>query len=403
MSVFNYRAQSKRNGKIVTGNIEAISESAAQMALEQNELTVISITRKREGAFYEKSINVFERVPYREVVIFLRQLAVMIEGGVPIVRALKLIADQERREYLAMIVQDVAEEVNSGVRLSKAMQKWPKVFDEFFVQMVKSGETTGKLDEVLTYLADQKEKDYSVVSRIKGAMIYPAFILVGLVAVGALMMVYVIPKLTEVLESSGQELPWATRTLIAVSNFSSANWWWIIILVIFGIVLLRWYYGTKPGKAQMDFWVTIIPIFGKIFQKIYLTRFAYSLSTLLKSGVPVTQALTITGDVVGNAFYKNIIEETRVAVSGGKSIATVFESNHHLPQVVSQMMRVGEETGRLDKILTKLGNFYEREVETLTQALINLIEPIIILLLGVAVAVFISAILLPIYNLSATV
>lgn len=401
MPVFQYRAQDPRTNSIIEGTIDALSDITAQNALEEKGLITISIAERKVENILDKSITLLHHVPAREVVVFSRELAVMIEGGVPIVRSLRLIGEQIKRPHFQKIIQDIAEEVNSGVRFSKSLEKHASVFDPFFVNMVRSGETTGKLDEVLVYLADQKEKDYTIMGRVKGALAYPAFIVVGLIVVGFIMVVYVLPKLTQILSDSGQALPWSTNLLIGVTNFFSHYWVFVVVFIIGSAVALRWWYHTKIGKEKIDFLILKIPIFGKMFEKVYLTRFARSFSTLLKSGVPVTQALTIAGDIVGNEFYKAVIEQTKINVSAGNSIAAVFQSKPGIPPMIGQMMRVGEETGRLDKILAKLADFYAREVDVAITTLVNLIEPIIILILGVAVAIFISAILLPLYNLSA--
>jgi type IV pilus assembly protein PilC len=269
--------------------------------------------------------------------------------------------------------------------------------------MIKSGETTGKLDETLNYLADQKEKDYDLTSKIKGAMIYPLFILGALLVVGVVMMIFVIPQLTAVLEEAGAELPWATKMLIATSDFLKTYWWTLIIISVGGIFAYRVIYRTAKGKSIIDKAKLNVPVFGNIYKKIYITRFARSFSNLITSGIPLSRALGIVADVIGNHTYKEITLETIKEVEDGNSVSTVFLKHKEVPIMLSQMMSVGEQTGRLDKILAKLADFYAKEVENLVANMVSLIEPLIIVLLGGAVAVLVVSILLPLYSLSSAI
>lgn len=401
MPVFHYRAK-KVDGTDILGTVEASSDSSAQEALEEKGLFVIALEQKRSDSFFATPIQFFNKIPAREIVIFLRQLAVMMQANVPLVRSLNSLASQISRADFQKIVLDISEEVNSGVKLSNAMSRHKRVFDDFFIHMIRAGETTGKLDDTLTYLADQKEKDYDVLSQVKGALIYPAFIFSGLIIVGMIMMIYVIPKLTNILSSSGQDLPWQTTLLINTSDFFTHFWWIILILLIIVWVVVMGLYRTESGKSQLDLLKLKIPIFGNIYKKIALTRFCRSLSTLLGSGVPLTQSLQIAGDIVGNYYYKELIEKTREEVMGGKSITIVFQKDKNIPPMISQMLKVGEETGRIDQILMKLADFYSREVNILVRNLVSLIEPLVIMLLGGAVVILVMAVLLPMYNLTAS-
>ena len=266
--------------------------------------------------------------------------------------------------------------------------------------MIKSGETSGKLDNVLEYLADQLEKDYDLRSKIKGAMIYPAFIISGLIGVGVVMMIFVIPKLTEMLTASGQELPITTRILIGTSDFMRGYWWLIIIMILVLVFGFRAIVKTAAGKKVKDNMVLRLPIFGKLLQRIYLVRMTRSLSTLIVGGVPLTVGLKIVNEVVGNAAYQEIIEETIKTVEDGDSVAKIFLESPIVPSLVSQMMSVGEKTGRLDDVLAKVSDFYSREIENIVSNLTSLIEPFIMVLIGVAVGGMVAAIILPMYNLA---
>ncbi|MBU0613047.1 type II secretion system F family protein [Patescibacteria group bacterium] len=402
MAVYDYKAKDVE-GNSVTGAVEASSETVAVDMLKDKDLIVLSLSERRKRTLFQASLGFLNRVPRKEVVIFSRQLAVMISATVPIVKALTILTKQTENITFKIIVSEIADEVDGGARLSDTLGRYPQVFDDFFVYMIKSGETTGKLDETLNYLADQKEKDYDLTSKIKGAMIYPVFILGALVVVGIVMMIFVIPQLTAVLEEAGTELPWATRMLMATSDFLQNYWWSLIVIAIVSTLSYRLYYRTSTGKKQIDKIKLRIPVFGNIYKKIYLTRFARSFSNLIASGIPLSRALGIVADVIGNHTYKEITLETIKEVEDGNSVSTVFLKHKEVPVMLSQMLTVGEQTGRLDKILAKLADFYAKEVENLVANLVSLIEPMIIALLGVAVAVLVVSILLPLYSLSTAI
>ena len=402
MAIFDYKAKD-REGNTISGAVEASSETLASDLLEERNLIVLKLLERKKVTLFKTSLGFLKRVTRKEVVIFSRQLAVMISANVPIVRALRILIKQTESVTFKIIISEITDEVEGGAKFSQVLSKYPQAFDDFFVYMVRSGETTGKLDETLNYLADQKEKDYDLMSRIRGAMIYPAFIIAGLLIVGVVMMIFVIPKLTAILEESGAELPITTRMLIGTSNIL-VNWWWALILGV-GLIALGYklYYRTPSGKRNVDLVKLKIPIFGGIYQRIYLTRFARSFSTLLVSGIPLARALEIVADVVGNEIYKDLTLKTIKEVEDGNSISTVYAKNKTVPVMLTQMMSVGEQTGKLDKILEKLSDFYAKELESLINNLISLIEPMIIALLGAAVAMLVVSILLPLYNLSTAI
>lgn len=402
MAVYDYKAKDIE-GNSVTGAVEASSETVAVDMLKDKDLIVLSLSERRKRTLFQASLGFLNKVPRKEVVIFSRQLAVMISATVPIVKALNILTKQTENITFKIIVSEIADEVDGGARLSDTLGRYPQVFDDFFVYMIKSGETTGKLDETLNYLADQKEKDYDLTSKIKGAMIYPIFILGALVVVGIVMMIFVIPQLTAVLEEAGTELPWATRMLMGTSEFLQNYWWSLIVITVVSILSYRLYYRTPGGKRQIDNIKLRIPVFGNIYKKIYLTRFSRSFSNLIASGIPLSRALGIVADVIGNNTYKEITLETIKEVEDGNSVSTVFMKHKEVPVMLSQMLTVGEQTGRLDKILAKLADFYAKEVENLVANLVSLIEPMIIALLGAAVAVLVVSILLPLYSLSTAI
>ncbi len=402
MAIFDYRAKD-REGNNITGVIEAPSENIAAELLEDRKYIILTLTQRRKATLFQGSIGFLNRVPMREVVIFSRQLSVMISTAVPIVQALRILVKQTKTVTFKIIISEIADEVDGGAKLSTALSRYPQVFSSFFVHMIRSGETTGKLDETLNYLADQLEKDYDLHSRIRGAMIYPAFIMSALIGVGVLMMIFVIPQLTNVLQESGAELPLTTRMLIASSDFLK-NDWWVLVLAIIGLFLVyRMIVRSDTGRRQIDRLKIRMPIIGSLFQKIYLTRFSRSIATLIAGGIPLTRTLEIVADIVGNTIYKDLTIDTIAVIEDGNSMATLFAKSPDVPPMLTQMMAVGEQTGKLDMILQRLSDFYAKEVDTMIHNLVTLLEPIVMMVLGAGVAVMITAILLPMYQLSTAI
>lgn len=384
--------------------VEAPDEDQAAEVLADRSLEVVFL-QQLEKEIVQKSGG-FKRpwsggkIKRKEVVIFSRQLAVMISANLSVVNALRIIVDQSEEPALKDAVTDIADEVESGIKLSVAFEKYPKIFTHFFVSMVRSGETSGKLDEVLEYLADQEEKDYDLVSKIKGAMIYPVFIISGLVIVGIAMMIFVIPQLTGMLTASGTTLPFTTRLLIGTSDALRFKWYLFVIGAAALFIGIKYLLNSPQGKHFFDTAKLKFPVFGHLFQMIYLVRFTQSLSTLTKGGVPLTAGLTIVAEVVGNDLYRNLIEETIREVEDGNSVAKVFLESPVVPKLVSQMLSVGEKTGRLDQVLDKVSGFYGREIENMVSNMTHLIEPFIMVIIGVAVGGMVASIILPIYNLA---
>jgi len=400
MPFFDYTAVTGEQ-KQVQGVVDAATLDVAMSTLTDKGLLVVSLKARSEKQGLGSELGFFNRVKVKDVVVFSRQLSVMVSATVPVVQALRILIKQIDNVLLKIIVSEVADAVDGGARLSDAFGRYPKVFSHFYVSMIRSGETAGKLDEVLSYLADQQEKDYDLMSKTRGAMIYPAFILFSLGAVGIVMMVYVVPKLTAILKETGAELPITTRLLMGTSDFL-ASFWWVIVLVFGGAaVALTYYRRSEAGRKQLDYLVLKMPIFGPvILQKIFLVRFTRSLSTLLAGGVSISEALKITGEVVGNEVYRDLILRTVKEVEDGNSIATVFQTSEVMPTMVSQMLAVGEQTGRIDVVLVKLSDFYSREVDNAVANLVTLIEPLVLVLMGVAVAIMVAAIMLPMYNMA---
>lgn len=402
MAIYEYKAKNM-DGQAVTGVVEAPSENVATDVLKEKALIILSISERKQFTLFQSSLSFFRRVPQRDIALFARQLAVMISATVPIVQSLRILVKQTSNINFKIIISEVADEVDGGAKLSQTLARYPAVFSDFFIHMIRSGETTGKLDETLNYLADQQEKDYDLTSKIKGSMTYPIFILSGLIIVGVMMMIFVIPQLTSVLKEGGATLPLSTRLLIGTSNFLKNDWWVLVILVVGAAVGIRSLMGTQWGKDRIDRIKMRLPVFGNIFQRIYLVRFSRSLSTLIVSGITLTRSLEIVADVIGNSVYRELTLKTIKEIEDGNSISSVFSESKDIPPMLSQMMAVGEQTGKLDFVLDRLANFYARELENSVTNLVSLIEPLILVIMGVAVAMLVVSILLPLYNLSSAI
>jgi len=324
----------------------------------------------------------------------------MISANVPVVESLLILVDQTNNISLKNMLSEIAFEVDGGAFLSDAFSKRPKIFSDFFVNIVRSGESSGKLDEVLNYLADEMEKNYDMVAKIKGAMIYPVFIMVGLICVAIVLMIYVIPNLTTILTETGMELPFSTRIVIGASNFLQ-SYILLLALALGGLgFLIRLYLKTYSGKRNLDIIKLRMPIFGTLFKYIYLMRFTRSLSTLLKGGVTITRALEITAEVVGNTIYRELILQTLESINDGNPLATVMDNSKDVPRMVPQMIAVGEKTGKIDSVLDRITTFYSREASNMLDNLSKLMEPLIMVLMGVGVGIMVAAVILPMYNMA---
>ena len=376
-----------------------MSEGEVTVKLNKQELSVVSLADVTNTPL-SKFSRLIAPVKTKDLVIFSRQFAVMISANVPVVESLLILIDQTNNISLKNMIADIAFEVEGGAFLSDAFAKRPKIFSEFFVNIIRSGETSGKLDEVLSYLADEMEKSYDMASKVKGAMIYPVFIICALFGVGIVLMVYVIPNLTSILTETGAELPMSTRAVISISNFLRNYSVLIILAVIAIVVAVKLYLKTYQGKRNFDIMKLQMPIFGKLFKYIYLMRFSRSLSTLLKGGVTITRSLEIVADVVGNVIYKELILATLESINDGNPFSTVFESSKYVPKMVPQMISVGEKTGKIDSVLDRVTDFYSRESGNMLDNLSKLMEPLIMVLMGAGVGVMVAAVLLPMYNLA---
>lgn len=395
---FNYLARSQK-GELQNGLVEATDEDAALRMLQGRNLIVVSLKSAEKVSLAFKRIKILEHVKAKDVYVFFRQLSILVDANVPLVQSLRALSDQVKSDYFKESLFKIANDVDSGDSLSKAFAKHPKIFSTFAINMIKSGEVSGRLQESLNYLADYLEKRHYLTSKVRGAMFYPGFILFTFTVIGILVMVVVMPNLTSILTESGQELPWTTKLIIFISNFMIKYWWVLLIALVGSVYGIYKSIKTKSGRRLWDRIKLKIPIFGNIFKKTYLSQFADSLSALVKGGVSIIQALNVAGQVTGNVIYQEIIFKTRDEVKIGKSISSVIEQYKEFTPLFVQMTRTGEKTGQLESILGKLATFYNKEVDNIVENLSKLLEPILLIFLAMGVAVLVAAVFMPIYNM----
>jgi type IV pilus assembly protein PilC len=390
------------------GTVDAANIDVAITSLQRRGYTITAIdplteTTKLGGKLFEYELTMFEHVTNKEVVMFSRQIATLFEAQVSALRVFRLLASEAENPLMRRILTEVSDDIQGGSAISAALTEHPEVFSTFYVSMVRAGEESGKLNEVFMYLAEYLDRTYEVMSKARNAMIYPIFVIVTFLAVMGLMMTMVIPQIAGIIKESGQEIPLYTQIVIGISDFVKDFIGVIILFIGIGAVVLWRFARTEVGARTMDELRLATPAIGNLFQKLYLSRIADTLSTMLQSGISMVLALEITSQVVGNRVFEEIIKNCIEDVKGGKSVSEAFSEHPHIPGVMTQMMKVGEESGSLGQILDTLAKFYRREVDSAVETLVGLIEPVMIVLLGVGVGVLLAAVLVPIYNITNTI
>jgi type IV pilus assembly protein PilC len=342
------------------------------------------------------------RVSNKDVVMLSRQMATLFEAQVSALRIFRMLGSGVDNHTLQGYLLKIADDIQAGDSISNALAKYPKVFSSFYVNMVKSGEESGKLDETFTYLADYLDRTYEITSKAKNAFIYPTFVILVFIGVMVLMFTAIIPKIALMITESGQEIPIYTKIVLGISHIFVTYWLYILIAVVVTVVGSWKYASTENGARNIDEISLRIPVLGNMYQKLYLSRIADNLNTMITTGIPILRALDITSSVVDNYVYKDIINQTLVDVKGGSSLSNSFGQHKEIPSIMTQMIKVGEESGELGTILKTLAKFYQREVIVAVDTLIGLIEPVMIVGLGLGVAVLLASVLMPIMNLASS-
>jgi type IV pilus assembly protein PilC len=399
--LFNYKVISQ-TGSEENGAIDAINIDVAISSLQRRGYIISSIKPADSGSILQQAIALFEKVSNKEIVMLSSQVSILFNSHVSALRIFRLLAEGSENPVLQKRLNEVAEDIQGGSSLSSAMAKHPAIFSDFYVSMVVAGEESGKLAETFKYLAAYLERSYELISKTKNALVYPAFVVAVFISVMVLMLVLVIPKLSAILIESGQPIPAYTQFVIGLSNLiTNYGIFFLIFIIVSGALL--WKFGLPGGKKSFSSLKLSLPLFGSLFKKTYLSRIADNLDTMLSSGVPMLRSIEITAKVVGDDTYRDIMFDVGEKVKAGSSLSDALSHREEVPNIMVQMVKVGEETGELSVILQTLAKFYKRETDSAVDTLVSLIEPIMIVLLAVGVGTLLASILIPIYNITANI
>lgn len=401
MALFKYKAVDA-DGNERQGSIDAVNMDVAIAALQRRGLILSGIDPAESNSLLSTRISFLDRVSNADVVMLSRQITTLFEAQVSALRAFRLLAAEARTQALSNVLSAIASDIQSGSSISAALARHPKVFSQFYVNMVRAGEESGKLDETFAFLADYLDRSYEITQKARNALIYPAFIIATFIIVMTLMMTLVVPKLAGMLGEAGQQVPLYTRIIIGISTFLSNYILLIIILLAVGGFFLYRFGQTAQGKELFARARLETPGIGNIFEKIFLSRISDNLSTMLRSGIQILRALEITGTVVGDPVFEKILAQAATDVKGGMPLSEALRKAPEIPGIVVAMIKIGEETGNMSSILETMAKFYRREVNNAVDTLVSLIEPLMIVVLAVGVATLLAAVLLPIYNIASS-
>lgn len=398
MPNYSYQARNLAKGGIEKGRVDADTLAEANKKLRQQNLLVLQLREEsqgKEGSHFGQR----KKVPLKEKIIFTRQLSVMIKAGLSIVKALEALKRQTQNKYFREVIDTLVLELKGGQTISKAMTRFPKIFPEIYIAVVKAGEETGQLSEVLLNLSVQQEKEADLISKIKGAMIYPIVILCTLIGVGFLIVFFVLPSLQGIFTDSGQQLPILTRLLLGTSN-AIRKYIYIFIPIMVGIFFMLRYWFQKPsGRRIYDKLKISAPVFGSLTKKVYMARFARTMAMLIKASLPIIQSIRIVRKTINNVHYDGAFERIERLVESGKPLSVAIDREALFPPMVSQLTNLGEESGTLETVLLEVSDFYDKEVDTISRNLSTLLEPLLLIIMGIGVAFVVAAVLGPIYGL----
>ena len=401
--LFVYKAINK-NGEKEEGQVEAFSIDAAISALQRRGLAVSAVHPKDEDTDdILRKIPFFNRVSNKDIVILSRQMSTLFEAQVSALRVFKLLGTEAQNRTLRKHLLQIVDDLQGGSSISSALSKHSDIFSDFYVNMVKSGEESGHIDQSFAYLADYMDRNYEVSSKAKNALIYPAFVIFTFISVMVLMFTVIVPKIGVIIKESGQDIPFYTKIVFWVSDLFVNNWIYMVIGLIALIAGMIWYGRTEEGKRWISNTRLYIPYVGDLYRKLYLSRFSDNMSTMVLSGIPMLKAIEVTSSIIDNEIYKEALDEALVKVKAGQALSVALSERKEIPSILTQMIRVGEETGELGNIMKTMSKFYQREVVNAVDTLVGMIEPIMIVALGVGVGILLASVLMPIYNIASTV
>ncbi len=390
-----YRAKNTC-GDIATGSLVASDEVEAEAILQKNSMIMVDI----EPAHSIRINSFFNRFPLREKMIFTRQLSTMVSAGIAAPKAIAVIATQTQNEFAKSVYYHLIDDLEQGLQLSVAMSKYPNHFSQVMISVIRSGEQTGQLDEVLNQLAKQLERDNMLSSKVRNAMIYPAIVILAMLGIGIFMMIFVIPKFKAIFASAKVDLPWSTQALIGFSDSVVSYWYFYFIVLVFLVLAVRAFLISDYGRYFFDELKLKIPVFSKVVEGVYMARFSQTLAMMNKSGVPILESIKIISTVMDNQVYNEGLRMATAQVERGLPLSSQLSKNPNFPVLVSQMIGVGEQTGQLEGVMDKLGKFYEEETDEKIKGLASLIEPVVMILLGIGVAFIVISVITPIYKIA---
>lgn len=399
MQSFKYQARDPATGKKISSEVQADSIQSASRLIKQQGLTVIDVTPSSESS--NGILNrITNRITTKDKVLFSRQLSTLINAGLPLVQSLRNVSSQTQNKALQAIIGKIIVDIEAGSAFSVALSKYPKVFNEVFVSLVAAGEVSGTLDKALERIANQQEKDAEIISKIRGAMVYPAIVIVVMIAVVGFMIVTVMPQVEKIYaDLPGANLPLITKILLAVSNFTIKYWYIVLIVLALSIFFTTRWARTMGGKEAIDKAKMKLPVFGPLFMKVYMARITRTGTTLVASGVPLIQMLEIVARAVDNVHIERSVRKAIDKVKGGKSLSAALRGDPNFLSLVPDMIHIGEESGSLEDMLAKTADYYEKEVDNQIKTISTIIEPILMVLLGIVAFTIVAAVLLPVYGL----
>ncbi len=395
MRRFAYRVKEKETGKIIKGNIQAENEKTAGKLLVEQGYIPESITEEGEGLFGGKG-----HVTTKDRITFTRQLSTLVGAGLPLATSLRTVSEQTSAKAMKTIVEEILASVEAGKSLYESFAQYPDTFNGIYLALIRAGETSGTLDLALKRLADQEEKDAALLSKIRGALVYPAIILVVIIAVLAFMMIMVVPQVKGLYEDMGEELPALTQALVNISDFFGQFWWLVIIIV--GIIGAAIWYAVKKtpaGRKVADTFKIRVPLFGALFRKLYVSRFARTCEMMLATGVPMLDSVKIAIDATSNVIVEAEFSKSLETIKGGKALSESIKDLNYMLPLVPQMASIGEESGKIDEMLGKAAQVYENELDEQVNAISTMIEPILMVIMAGLIGVVVGGTLLPIYSL----
>lgn len=401
MPKYRYKARAL-NGSIIQATIEGTDQKAASDKLRVQKLSIIEISEEKENPVLAilKKINPLKpTVSSHELVLFSRQFSTLVSAGVPIVQGLTILVDQAESPLFKSVITSIREDIEQGISITDAMRKHPEAFSELYVSMIKAGEVGGILDSILERLSSYLESAQALKGKVKGALVYPAVISVVAGSITLFLIMFVIPTFQNIFSSFGAELPLPTRMLIGLSDILRKFWYLVLSLPIVGFFAFKKFHGTERGKTVVDTWSLKVPVFGTMLRKVAVAKFSRTLGTLIKSGVPILQALDTVGKTSGNKVIENAINTARESIREGERMAEPLKRTGVFPPMVIQMVGIGEETGNLDTMLNKIADFYDQEVDVAVKGLTSMIEPMIMVVMGVVVGAIVLSMFLPMFSL----